>query len=164
MAAGSNWQLINFNEALWALKSLVVPWNLWLILSSKILKFSDLLKHTSINFPEILKFQICAYFFYCLSGCLVISNFEDFFAQTMDKLKLTAQFLYEIFVWKSMGKFIFKNKQLFCLSREKAMFKHVDDIDAWWQKLQIRFILMRLCHPPDVSTSPKYKLLCFKQT
>ncbi len=23
---------------------------------------------------------------------------------------------------------------------------------------------MRLCHPPDDSTSPKYKLLCFKPT
>jgi hypothetical protein len=22
-------------------------------------------------------------------------------------------------------------------------------------------MLMRLCHPPDGSTSPKYKLLCF---
>jgi hypothetical protein len=23
-------------------------------------------------------------------------------------------------------------------------------------------LLVRLCHPPDGSTSPKYKLLCFK--
>jgi hypothetical protein len=34
-----------------------------------------------------------------------------------------------------MVKFIFKNKQLFCLSREKAAHKHVDEIDAWWLKL-----------------------------
>jgi hypothetical protein len=35
-----------------------------------------------------------------------------------------------IFVQKSMVKFIFKNKQLFCLSREKAARKDVDEIDA----------------------------------
>jgi hypothetical protein len=33
-----------------------------------------------------------------------------------------------IFVQKSMVKFIFKNKQLFCPSHEKAAGKHVDEI------------------------------------
>jgi hypothetical protein len=36
-----------------------------------------------------------------------------------------------IFVQNSMVKFVFKTKQLFCLSCEKAMRKHVDEIDAW---------------------------------
>jgi hypothetical protein len=36
-----------------------------------------------------------------------------------------AQFLY-----KNMVKFIFDNKQLFCLLREKSTHYHVDEIDA----------------------------------
>ncbi len=31
-------------------------------------------------------------------------------------------------------------------------------------KLNLMALLMRLCHPPDGSTSPKYKLLCFITT
>jgi hypothetical protein len=27
---------------------------------------------------------------------------------------------------------------------------------------KLALLSMRLCHPPDGSTSPKYKLLCFK--
>ncbi len=36
---------------------------------------------------------------------------------------------------KGKVKFVFKNKQIFCLSHEKAACKHVDEIDAWWQRL-----------------------------
>jgi hypothetical protein len=32
------------------------------------------------------------------------------------------------------------------------------------RKRKKQFRQMRLCHPPDVSTSPKYKLLCFVTT
>ncbi len=35
-----------------------------------------------------------------------------------------------IFTWKSLVKFVLKNKQLFCLSHEKAAHQHVDEIDA----------------------------------
>jgi hypothetical protein len=30
------------------------------------------------------------------------------------------------------------------------------------EKKEKKKVTMRLCHPPDGSTSPKYKLLCFK--
>jgi hypothetical protein len=39
-------------------------------------------------------------------------------------------------------------------------------ISRLWQLKTVAFLhwcLMRLCHPPDGSTSPKYKLLHFKQ-
>ncbi len=49
-----------------------------------------------------------------------------------------------------MVKFIFKNKQLFCLLLKKAVRKHVDE--------------MGLDHPLDGITNPKYKLLHFLTT
>jgi len=52
--------------------------------------------------------------------------------------------------------------------------EHSDYIDSLlkvWQSVHKRLLqfeqavyLMRLCHPPDGSTSPKYKLLCFITT
>jgi hypothetical protein len=57
------------------------------------------------------------------------------FTQTMDKLKLTSTIFVQNFHTKKHGKYIFKKKQLFCLSHEKDARKHVDEINARLQEI-----------------------------
>ncbi len=61
-----------------SVNSLVVSWNFWLILSSKILLFLNFVKHTSKNVLKFYEFQMCADFFSSLSGCWVFSNLVIF--------------------------------------------------------------------------------------
>jgi hypothetical protein len=59
-------------------------------------------------------------------------SFEDFFHPNHGQTEANQ---YKIFIRKSMVKYIFKKKQLFCLSHEKAARKHVDEINARLQDI-----------------------------